>query len=302
MHPTRLVRAFATTAGLFGALTFGSGCSSSSTTASSNSLTANVGQYPAAPAIRNRPRVGIPAFDVSGPSGGQQFNNSTADVATTLAFRTGRFDVIERAQLQTLLTEQGLEGIVRPGELAKSGEVRGVDYLLIGRITDFRVRTERTGQGFSLGNIANVIGGVDTETRNVEIRTEAGVDLRLVDPSTGAIVAAHFSDFSLSDKASSIGVQILGASATSDADLNISADDKGKLLRLAVDDALRKMLPDVDQLLITRDREMNASSGGSGASPAAAADAAAANFCTNCGDRLAGGARFCTACGTAVGG
>jgi curli biogenesis system outer membrane secretion channel CsgG len=301
MPPTRLVRVLTTAAILLGAATLGSGCTSNSTTASSNRLTANVGQYPAAPAIRNRPRVGIPAFEVSGPSGGSQFNDATADVATTLAFRTGRFDVIERAQLQTLLAEQGLEGIVRPGELARSGEVRGVDYLLIGRITDFRVRTERTGQGFSLGNIANVVGGVDTETRNVEIRTEAGVDLRLVDPATGAIVAARFSDFSLSDKASSVGVQILGASATSEADLDISRDDKGKLLRLAVDDALRRMLPDVDEVLIARDREIDASGGGAGASPAGP-DAATASFCTNCGGRVAGGARFCPACGTAVGG
>ena len=81
------------------------------------------------------------------------------------------------------------------------------------------------------------------------ITVDIGVDIRLVDPSSGDTVAAHFSEFSQTDSSSGFGIDILGASADSDADLNIDADNRGKLLRFALDDALRQMLPEIDSYI-----------------------------------------------------
>src|SRR5690606_34233722 len=159
---------------------------------------------------------------------------------------TERFRVIERAQLQKLLDEQNLEGIVKPGEMARPAQVRGVDYLLIGKVTNLRVKKEDQSRGFGLGRVGGSlvnIGAADVQKKNVRISTESGVDIRLVAPSSGEVVVSNFSEYSRTDAASAMGVDILGASAKADANIDISEDDKGKILRLALDDAVRKSLP-----------------------------------------------------------
>jgi len=194
---------------------------------------------------------------VSGPLAGSReaLNDVAADIATTLAVNTMRFDVIERAQLDQLLREQKLEGIVKPGELAQQGQVRGVDYLLIGKITNLRVKRSATRRGFGLSRVDLPWGGgagaVDYRKEDIRITTECGVDIRLVNPSSGSVAVAHFSDYNRTDTAKAIGLEILGASAEAEAELEITEDDKGKILRLALDDALRKMLPKVDNYLRT---------------------------------------------------
>src|SRR5258708_5066457 len=154
------------------------GCSSSKETASRDTLTANVGQYPAGPSGVNKPRVGVPPFQVqagSGFGGGGDLNGLAADQMTTLLDQTDRLRVIERAQLQKLLDEQNLEGIVKPGELAKQGQVRGVDYLLLGKVTNLRVKNEKKGNGFGLAQIGGVInlGGPATKNSETTLTTES---------------------------------------------------------------------------------------------------------------------------------
>src|SRR5439155_4367266 len=81
------------------------------------------------------------------------------------------------------------------------------------------------------------------------ITTDCGVDIRLVDPSTGELLTSNFSEYKKTDSAKSMGLQILGANAQSKADIDMSEDDKGKILRLALDDALRKSLPKIDKFV-----------------------------------------------------
>lgn len=231
------------------------GCGSTRTTYSSDEATANVGVFSPPPAGVQRVKVGVPPFTITAKDVAPDTAQVAADQATTLMIMAQRFDVIERAQLDQLLKEQGLEGIVRTDEAAPVGQVRGVDALLIGKITNFSVKKSKTKGGFGLVNIGEVIGGADVSRSAVEITVEIGVDLRLVDPSTGSIKAAHFGEFVRTDKSSAMGVQILGASAEGDADLQIEDDNKGKLLRLALDDALKKMIPQVDVWLVQRARE-----------------------------------------------
>jgi curli biogenesis system outer membrane secretion channel CsgG len=232
------------------------GCAGSTESALQDTLTANVGQYPPAPSGVEKPRVGVPPFSVKtagGSFGGgkAEMNDVAADQMTTLLDQSDRFQVIERAQLQKLLDEQNLEGIVKPGELAKTGQVRGVDYLLLGKVTNLRVKSENKESGLGLAKVGGLInaGGFDYKKKDVTITTEAGVDIRLVDPTTGAIVASNFSEYKKTDSANAIGVDILGASANSDANIQINEDDKGKILRLALDDAFRKSLPKIDKFL-----------------------------------------------------
>ena len=225
------------------------GCASSTESAGAQSLSANVGRYSAPPSGVEMPRVGVPPFLTSGSGSSAQLNEIAADQATTLLVQTDRFTVIERAQLEQLKREQGLEGMVRDGE----GQVRGVDYLLIGKVTNMRVKAENSKRGVGIGNVrlpfGGSVGAFDYQKKSSKIKAECGIDLRLVDPEDGTILAARSKDYTRTDSISAFGVEILGVGATADADLQIDEDNRGLLLRLAIDECLRDMMPSIDRKL-----------------------------------------------------
>lgn len=306
---------------------FGTGCVTSQESAARDTLTKDVGVYPSPPPGIARPKVGVPPFGVTDQRlQGANLESLAADQLSTLALRTGRFQVIERTQLQKLLDEQNMEGIVRGGEMAKPGLVRGVDYLFIGKVTNLRVKAEKSGRSFGLGSLpipyAGYAGLFDYKNRNSTITAECGVDIRLVDPTTGEVFEAEFSEYKRTDTIGAIGIEILGASAEADADLQIDEDNKGKILRLALDDAMKKMLPRLDQKLLDLGRSAQPQAAApaapaapaagaapaapaapaAGAAPAPADPAAAPKFCGACGAKLEPGAKFCGSCGAKVGG
>lgn len=293
------------TLAVIGLVCLTSGCASTSESAGADTkLTANVGNYPAAPRGATKPRVGVPPFKVTttgGFGGGTDLNDLAADQMTTLLYKTGRFDVIERTQLKKLLDEQNMEGIVKPGELAKSGQVRGVDYLLLGRVTNLRVKREDSRKGANVAGVGGVFSSLGFDKKSTTITSECGVDIRLVDPSTGKVMVAENSEFNRTDSASAMGVSILGGHAEGDANISLSEDDKGKILRLALDDAIRKALPDIDDFI----RHGSSSSGGpTGAAPppvhtdsGPAQPAAEKKFCPECGKPVPVGVKFCPNCG-----
>ena len=238
-------------AALLVALSLGllSGCASSEETAGRQMLTANVGTYPPPPpgiAVR---RLGVPEFQITGSNTEQQLARVAADQATTLMVNSGRFDVIERAQLDQLVKEQKLTGIVKADELAKSGEVRGVDYLLVGKVSNFRVKRQSTGRGFGLGKLLPYTGLTDFQKRDMSVTVEVGIDLRVVDTTSGSMLAAGTTDFTRTDKVSAFGLEILGVGAQADASVQLDEDNKGLVLRLAIDDAIKRMLPTIDNKL-----------------------------------------------------
>ncbi len=308
MNRTALVRC-----GALAALLLASACQSTSQSAGSNELAAQVGVYSPPPPGLSRPRLGIPPVAV-GSSASGDMNVLAADQLSTLMVRTDRFDVIERSQLEALLAEQDLEGIVEASEMARPAEIRGVDYLLLGRITNLRTRATRTGSnsGFGkilslgkgyLGNGGGVGGGVDIDSEKVEMKVECGVDLRLVDPSTGSVFEATSSEYTRTDKASAFGVQVLGVGADADADIQMSEDDHGLVMRLALDDAIRDMLPSLDRKLAALGRARAGASSASGAAASGAtAGGSAAGFCGQCGASRVADAAFCTGCGARIGG
>ena len=84
----------------------------------------------------------------------------------------------------------------------------------------------------------------------------------------------------------------------------MSEDDKGKILRLALDDAVRKSLTDIDSFL--RNQPARAESSSPVRSPAAVSTpdagqpAAAKKFCPNCGHEVTAGVKFCPSCGKPI--
>src|SRR6185437_6009735 len=141
--------------------------SSSTESAKRDTLTQDVGHFPAPPAGIDKPRVGVPPFNIqqgnNNSSKHGDLNDLAADQMTTLLFQSERFDVVERAQLPQLLKEQSLEGIVKSDELAKQAQVAGVDYLLLGKVTNLRVKRDSKKNGFGLLNVGGMFGGADVK-------------------------------------------------------------------------------------------------------------------------------------------
>lgn len=252
MMPKRMIFKVAVAAALlFSAAVLFTGCATTSTeTASRDTLTEHVGEYPPPPPGMARARVGVPAFKVNPAHvSGEQLENLAADELTTLAFRTRRFDVVERSQMEQLLKEQDLKGVVREDELASKARVRGVEYLFLGKVTNFRVKEENSKVGAGLARLGSIFGAVNVEKSQKQVHVDCGVDLRLVNPEDGTIMAASFGEYKRTDSVGAMGFEILGTGVRSESGLRISKENRGKILRLALDEAVRKMLPDIDRAL-----------------------------------------------------
>ncbi len=106
---------------------------------------------------------------------GDNLGAAAADELTTQLLQTGKFTVIERAQLAAVLGEQdlGASGRVTSATAAKVGELLGVQLLFTGSITQFSV--QRTSIGF------RGIGGSYSNAESV-------LDVRLINTTSGEIL------------------------------------------------------------------------------------------------------------------
>lgn len=312
-----------------GVLALGAGCANTGETASRDKLTADVGNYPPPPASNPTPRAAVPPFlEVSAPgnfSGDKmELSRAAADQLSTLMNETRRFEMVERAQLQQLLAEQNMEGIVLPEQMARAGKVLGAQYLVVGKVTNFRIKQEATETGISAGGLGGLLGnrfgGGDTgyNKKNVQIKTQLGVDLRLVDSTNGTTLVSKFSEFDRTDSADSLGISVMGISGQNNAEISVTTDDAGRVLRLAFDDAIRKMLPELDAKLAKAPRTAAtpvktdpqptvaapqatvatpatpaAAPAAPAASPAASPAVSSNRFCGQCGGPIAAGVKFC---------
>jgi hypothetical protein len=104
-------------------------------------------------------------------------------------------------------------------------------------------------------------------------------------------------------------LDILGASAEADADIQLNEDNKGKILRLALDDAVKKSLPQIDKFLRSPENQSAEAQPAAPVVPAAPVapvvpaepSAAEKHFCPQCGKEVPAGVKFCPHCGAKVG-
>lgn len=102
---------------------------------------------------------------------------AVADILVTELVKDGTFKVIERNQLEKILSEQKLSisGVADPSEVAKLGKILGVSAVITGSVTQFSTDTSTTG----------ILGiGVKTTTAKV------AVNARMIDTTTGEILVA----------------------------------------------------------------------------------------------------------------
>jgi curli biogenesis system outer membrane secretion channel CsgG len=250
------------------------GCGTSNTETVSRDKMPDVGNYPPPPAGSNtRLRAGVVEFS---DKTGTHAAEAAGEQLETLAVSSKRFNLIDRMAMKTLLKEQSLEGIVDPAELAKPGKIRGVDYLFIGVVTNFALKTEKTSnQGGMFDRVIPGVAPLKIDTSKTVITTDIGVDIKLVNTTTGEIVSKQFGEVKKELSASAWGVRVVGIGGDAKNNVQVDKDSQGKLMRYAVDEALRKMLPDIDDKI---------------SHPAAA-------LCPKCKTEIAANASFCTKCG-----
>ena len=228
------------------------GCS----TGGGGSSTDNVGRYSAAPTGANRPRLGITTFrtddDPRRPLGSAALGEVAADELAVLLGKTGRFEVVGRAEVASLLERQGLTDLVRPGVMVRTAPLPGVDYLLVGSLTNLSIH-KRAESPDVMDRMKNFVRQMP-QNKDVAVTLRCGVGLSIVDPGTGDVVVTNNSELDRTGPAEELGLDVMESMAATQpgAALPVSEVDREQVVRLALDDAIRKSLPKIDRFLASR--------------------------------------------------
>lgn len=101
----------------------------------------------------------------------------------TELLKTNKFRLIEREQIDKVIEEQdfGESGRVDTKSAAKIGKILGVQFLVMGRVTEFSLKSSEVG-GLSLKNGV----GLGVKSTNAIV----AIDARLVDTSSAEIIAS----------------------------------------------------------------------------------------------------------------
>lgn len=124
-----------------------------------------------------RPRIAVVGFENNSSfnAWGDRLGLAAQDELTTQLVRSGAFSVVERAQLEQILREQrlGMSGAVDPRTAARIGEILGLNYVLLGSITQFSIERHE-------GRVGPLSASYS--------EAESVLDVRVVDVNTAEIV------------------------------------------------------------------------------------------------------------------
>ncbi len=120
-------------------------------------------------------RVGIISF--TGPFN-QQFVQYASNCLSDALIQMARFQVVERANIERILAEQRFQvsGFVDPQTAAQLGQILGIDYAVVGTLDRCEYKTESWTE--------------KNGTRHYYYAGSAEASVRLIDTSTGTIVAS----------------------------------------------------------------------------------------------------------------
>lgn len=181
------------------------------------------------PAPQDKVRVAVLGFENNSTwyYWGDNLGYAAADELVTQLFQSGRFTVIERAQIDMILQEQnfGQSGRVNPNQAAEIGKILGVQAMITGSITKFSIDTK--------GGRVMGVGANYSEA-------ESMLDVRIIDVNTAEILFAD----------ESTGTTRLGGVSTSVASFQQSFDAgiAQEALRPAVVEITEKIVAQADRL------------------------------------------------------
>jgi len=134
-------------------------------------------------------RVGVVDFDNKTKYGEARLGSSATDVLITELTKSGKFIVVERSKLDSIMSEQklGMSGAIDASTAAKVGKILGLNAIVTGSISEFGSQTE--GSEYLIAQSKRQV-------------VKATVDIRVVDAETGQILYA--------DSGSGLGVKKTG--------------------------------------------------------------------------------------------
>lgn len=151
---------------------------------------------PAAP-VGPKKRVAVAKFDANGAFtaayGGWDIGGGLAAQLTTALVDSGRFVVVERPDLGVVLKEQELSQtkITSAGSGPQAGQLLGAQLIVRGSVTEFDQAAKGRGMNIGLsggGGLGDLVGGglASKSTQGV-----VGIDVRVIDASTGQVVQSR---------------------------------------------------------------------------------------------------------------
>jgi curli biogenesis system outer membrane secretion channel CsgG len=166
-------------------------------------------EKPAAAGVYEGPKKIIAATKFKSTSGINWDNGEAMGAMLSEALMaTGKFIVVERAEVDDLIKEQdmGAEGRVTQATAAQFGQMLGASILVMGAVTQFEdgAASGNAGVGVPVPGLGSMRVGGGKTTAYVK------VNLRMVDTTTGKILSTHNADGTASGKAKSGGLAIKG--------------------------------------------------------------------------------------------
>ncbi len=159
---------------------------------------------------------------------GQPVGDGMSDMLTTTLVKSGRYTVIERAQMDKILQEQGfaMSGAVNPQTAAQAGKILGVELAIMGAVTEFGYKKISTG-----GALKKIGIGGALSKRSATV----AVDVRFVNTSTAEILMAE----SVRKEKSKADVSIDTEDIRFDSEAQFDETLVGKATREAITDVVK---------------------------------------------------------------
>lgn len=289
---------------LFASVLWAVGCSDWTASHPASAYLPEPGRY--APAAQAGPRllVAIPAVAVEKPVGlapDIDPQAAASDELFSLLDSSGRFDLTERLRLRQMLAEQSLSDMIEPGRLVHPAHVHGLDYFLIGRVADLSVQREQPPSQMSVTGVENMLHIGQGWTP--KLIANATVELILINARNGAVEVAGKGEFHHTAAPRDLGLQLTSEQLANASQVQLNAADTHRILRLALDETVRPMLPRIDRW-VASSPPRNDSQGGAAANAASTQPARAApqvirstQICPECGARVSADQEFCPVCG-----
>ena len=153
-----------------------------------------------------------------------------SDMLATALVKSGRYRVMERDKINSLLEEQhlGASGVVTQESAAKAGKMLGVELAVIGTITEFGYKKRTTGGLLKKAGIGADVG---------QFTATIAVDIRIVNTTTGEILKAE----TVRRQKSAMSLGLSTDSYAFDSESQFDESLVGKAVRAAIDDVVKLM-------------------------------------------------------------
>lgn len=282
------------------------GCSDWTASHPASTYVAPPGQYTPPAESAPRLRVAVPELAVEKPIGlaaDVDPQAAASDELFSLLDSSNRCDLTERVRLRQALAEQKLSDMLEPGRLDHPAAVQGFDYVLLGRITDLSIRRELPPNSLSVAGVENSLHIGQAWTP--KLFASAKVSLSLVNARTGAVAVMGNAEFYRAALPHDLGLQLSSEQLAGNQEVRLNAADTHRILRLALDETLRPLLPRIDRYAAAQPspKETARLAGGSATAPSSRPTSVAPHIllstqiCPECGARVAADQEFCPNCG-----